>query len=204
MNRLLTVFAAFVLASSTCYAHPNHIGVTEIEWNPTSGRFEVAMKLRVTDLEDAISVINKKRWRIETADDKEQQLKKYLKQHFSITLQNHKACRLHWVGSELLLHDVWIYFEAESLSEKSPSQDSEPSTTFDNFLANANRKGVAGQALVVCNTALMEIQPEQNHVVAVVEEGRRTTFVLNQKQSSAKFADSTAVAIHQTAIHQTP
>ena len=107
MYRLLTAFAVLVLTMNTCQAQPNHIGVTEVEWNAKTGRFEVAMKLRATDLEDAISVITKKRWRLETAEDKERQIQSYLKQHFSITLNKHKACRLHWVGSELLLHDVW-------------------------------------------------------------------------------------------------
>lgn len=195
MNRLLTIFAAMIFASSTCHAHPNHIGVTEVEWNASTGRFEVAMKLRATDLEDAISVINKKPWRLENAADLEIQLQSYLKEHFSITFQNHKTCRLHWVGSELLLHDVWIYFEAESLRDKTDSTSSVKVNTFDELILTATRNDSTKQAVVIRNTTLMEIQPEQTHVVAVMKKGRRTTFVLNKKQSSAEFKGATAVAV---------
>lgn len=197
MNRLLTVFAALILATSTCQAHPNHIGVTEVEWNAKTGRFEVAMKLRATDLEDAISVINKERWRLENAKDQEQQLQRYLKEHFSITFQNHRTCRLHWVGSELLLHDVWIYFEAESLPGKSDAVDSSEVNTFDELLSTANHKDSERQSVVIRNTTLMEIQPEQTHIVAMMKKGRRTTFVLNKKQTSAEFTDTTAVAVNR-------
>lgn len=194
MNRLLNTFAVLLFATSTCQAHPNHIGITEVEWNATTGRFEVAMKLRATDLEDSISVINKKAWRLENAKDLEKQLQSYLKEHFSITFQDHKSCRLHWVGSELLLHDVWIYFEAESLPGKASTTVKTKVNTFDELLSTANDTDSNGQSVVIRNTTLMEIQPEQTHIVAMMKKGRRTTFVLNKKQPSAEFKGSTAVA----------
>lgn len=197
MNRWLTALAALILTIGTCQAHPNHIGVTEVEWNAKTGRFEVAMKLRATDLEDAISVITKERWRLENAKDLEQQLQNYLKEHFSITFQNHKTCRLHWVGSELLLHDVWIYFEAESLPGKSEEGARAEVNTFDELLATANHQADDRQPVVIRNTTLMEIQPEQTHVVAMLKKGRRTTFVLNKKQTTAEFAGSTVVAVNR-------
>ncbi|MEP3480419.1 MAG: DUF6702 family protein [Fuerstiella sp.] len=199
MYRLLTAFAALVLTMNTCQAHPNHIGVTEVEWNAKTGRFEVAMKLRATDLEDAISVINKKRWRLETAEDKEQQIQSYLKQHFSITFKDHKTCRLHWVGSELLLHDVWVYFEAESLPGSVAKTAASEVLTFDELLSSKSSNTSDQSSVVIRNTTLMEIQPEQTHIVAMMKQGRRTTCVLNKKQASAEFDGSTAVAIHRSA-----
>lgn len=197
MYRLLTAFAVLVLTMNTCQAHPNHIGVTEVEWNAKTGRFEVAMKLRATDLEDAISVITKKRWRLETAEDKERQIQSYLKQHFSITLNKHKACRLHWVGSELLLHDVWVYFEAESLPGLVEKTAEPEVLTFDELLSAKNPSSSDQPAVVIRNTTLMEIQPEQTHIIAMMKQGRRTTCVLNKKQASAEFKGSTAVAINR-------
>lgn len=202
MYRMFTILTALILAGSTCQAHPNHIGVTEVEWNPTSGRFEVAMKLRVTDLEDAISVINKQQWRLESAADRDQQLQAYLQKHFSITFKDHGKCRLHWVGTELLLHEVWIYFEAESLPggsrpDDSKSNSEEEVSSFDELLQSGSSGSDSASAVVIRNTALMEIQPEQTHAVAMLKKGRRSTFQLNRKHSVAEFKGLSAVAVRR-------
>lgn len=195
MYRLLTVFTVLILAANTSLAHPNHVGVTEIEWNSTTGRFEVAMKLRVTDLEDAISVINKKQWRLESATDRDQQLQAYLQKHFCVTIKDHEKCRLHWVGTELLLHEVWIYFEAESLPGKVEKSEKTEITSFDELLQSDVIQDGLPDSVIIRNTALMEIQPEQTHAVAMLKRGRRSTFMLNQKVSVAEFRGATATAV---------
>lgn len=194
MIRSITALALFVLSANVAFAHPNHIGITEIEWNHESKRFEVAMKLRIADLEDAVSLMNKKRWRLESADDQQVQLQKYLQKHVSVTFEGHDACRLHWVGTELLLHDVWIYFEAESLDSVNKAKRAKDVSTFDELLEPADSGGEARSPIVVRNTALMEIQEEQSHALALLKRGRRTTFVLNRRQSVAKFTGSSVVA----------
>ena len=78
-------------------------------------------------------------------------------------------------GLPLAIEEDWDY---ELLSAKNPSSSDQP-------------------AVVIRNTTLMEIQPEQTHIIAMMKQGRRTTCVLNKKQASAEFKGSTAVAINR-------
>lgn len=113
--RRLCAWVCIVLLPAFANAHPFHASTTEIEWNSASERFEVAMKLRIVDLEDAISVQQGRRFRLEHSPDLKPLLQQYLQQHFAITFAEHTVCHLTWIGHELELHDVWIYFEARSL-----------------------------------------------------------------------------------------
>jgi len=188
LTRFLVIAGGLLLSSSAANAHPFHASTTELEWNGKSQRFEVAMKLRIVDLEDAISAQQGLRFRIEHSPDVKQRLQEYLQKHFAITMEGRPATRLHWVGHELELHDVWIYFEAEAVEDVKVAvvADAREVTkkrrlTWDDLIArqgtrdsNAESEQLAG--LHIRNSMLTEIQPEQENLV-VLTHGRRVVSV---------------------------
>ena len=179
---------AFASAANAA-VHPSHSSMTEVEWNGKSNRFEVAMRLYIADLEDAISVRLNRRFHLETDKDAAKQVQQYLAEKFSLTSGINHNCRLHWVGMELELHDAWFYFEAESVPAKAISSDLVgDGKTVDSWdeLLNENAAGsqpsqqaTSGpfDAVHIKHSALTEVQPEQTNVVSVTV-GRRTSSAI--------------------------
>ena len=184
--------ACGAMSLDSAMAHPGHFSAAEIDWNSKTGRFEIALRMRLADLDDAISLRHKQRVSLERSPQAEDLLREYLADTFSITFSGDDACRLHWVGVEHELHDVWVYFEAESLGskEREPADEATESTTdsaarsanaWDHFLTGtALRSGTAKRAVTVKNRVLMEVQPEQTNVVRVQLNGRTESVVLSR------------------------
>ncbi|MEQ9407256.1 MAG: hypothetical protein RIK87_05995 [Fuerstiella sp.] len=200
--RLLAGGIAFLVTGPMLWAHPDHFAVTEIEWNPVSERFEVAMKLRLPDLEDALSLQQGARINIVSHPQSKTLIRTYLQQHVAVTFEGDDECVLHWVGMELDLHDVWIYFEAESKgrisnnrpanvnNEMSPSTRSDVSEWNDLFVARPPRPARSAERPVrrgtrpvrVRNTALMDIQPEQTNVVSLKVNSVSESAALSRRE----------------------
>ena len=170
-------------------AHPSHSSMTEVEWNGKSNRFEVAMRLYIADLEDAISVRLNRRFHLESDKDAVKQVQQYLAENFSLTSGTNHNCRLHWVGMELELHDAWFYFEAESVPAAAVSSgkvgDGKSVDNWDELL-DENAAGIQqsqqaanGQfeAVHIKHSALTEVQPEQTNYVSVTV-GRCTSSAI--------------------------
>ncbi|MEZ6132732.1 MAG: DUF6702 family protein [Planctomycetaceae bacterium] len=180
MVRLFAISMGILLSLSAVNAHPFHASTTEIEWNGESQRFEVAMKLRIVDLEDAVSRQQGSRFRIEHSSNVRPLLQQYLQKHFAITRGSDQETHLHWVGYELELHDVWIYFEAESVAydtnaSERPAENvkKKKPLTWDDLLARSAVSDVSTPRTVVRirNSVLTDIQPEQENLV-VLTHGR--------------------------------
>ena len=181
LKTLVFVNALLVIGSVSAFAvHPSHSSMTEIEWNADSERFEVAMKLSIADLQDAISVRLGRRFNLETDKDASSHVQAYLKERFAITRSEDHVCLLHWVGMELELHDAWFYFEAES--RPSDNQSSDPKEgdkpvvrSFDELLSsnvatNPNAKPKKQETISsvrIKNAALTDVQPEQTNIVSL-------------------------------------
>ena len=201
-RKLLLCGAMYVLTTAPLFAHPSHSSITEIEWNAASGRFEVAMRLCIADLEDALSAQANTRIRLTSALSCRPQLQRYLQEQFSITQENDNVCRLHWVGGEMELHHVWIYFEAESTSDdpavgssgptSRPGNQTQQVRTWKELLAKPGmtsstaspRNAPSRLPLTVCvrNSTLMAIQPEQTNIVVVTCGQHRSSAVLTTEQ----------------------
>ncbi|APZ92182.1 DUF6702 family protein [Fuerstiella marisgermanici] len=204
-SRFFVVAASLLFAGSNAWAHPFHSSTTEIEWNASSGKFEVAMRLRIADLEDALSAIEKRRVNVETDPDRERFVKAYLQKHFSIGHRKDEKCLLHWVGMELELHDAWVYFEAEVAGK--PSQPAnqqtadtpklvEPATatvkSWDELFRRRDLSSTAGDRdtkaappIHVRCSVLLDLQPEQENVVTVTVDSDTETALLNGKVRTA-------------------
>ena len=101
--------------------HPVHETVAEIQWNPTTRRMEVALRLDILDeqwLARQHSQANTKteavkNWRL-----------KYLEQKFRVTEPTRSghspSSSYHWIGREQKGPHVWWYFEIEPTKKNRP------------------------------------------------------------------------------------
>jgi hypothetical protein len=195
--------AIFLLATAAAEAHSSHTSVTEVEWNQESKRFEVAMKLQIADLQDAISARQGKRIRIDSGEATEAVLQ-YVTEHFSVTFVDDQKCRLHWVGQELELHDAWLYFEVEPTGDvrgsvavdrlvATPSEKPKKVSTWNElFVVPATRTGeftatsrIADCSISVRDTVLCDIQPDQTNLVTIRVAGATRSLVFEHEHDSA-------------------
>ena len=167
MSRPGLIILLLSLWAPMAAAHPLHSQVTELEWNPDSRRYEVAMRLDAAGLEDALSARTGRRVRLEVANFDTTVLQNYLSDSFDVTQGSAKqsgessGC-IHWAGLELELHSVWLYFEYEP----------------ENANANAKKRNrpdehqtaAAGQPQAVRrdrvrNVCLLDVRPQSVHSI---------------------------------------
>lgn len=195
MSTFFRTIVICVSLQTTVLAHRSHTSVAEVEWNSDSNAFEVAMRLHIADLEDAISVQQNSKFRIEGSDNAEASVRDYLRNRFRIKKGRVAFETIKWVGMELELHDAWVYFEVsandDSLSKRAPGSTSSgrvekwedlfsktpASTTAGQTLPSNRAQGVPDD-LEFSNLALFEVQPEQKNVVTFTENRRTRSVVL--------------------------
>lgn len=198
IRNLIVMAIAAALFTDSAVAHVSHTSVSEVEWNPTSQRFEVSMRLHIVDLEDSISVVTGKKFRLEGNKLAPELLTTYLSKRFAIRSEEQQTTKLHWVGMELELHDVWVYFELEV----QPGAKSDNATagkasttpgqveTWDQLFEDAKTQTAAKpirsaavqmkdvQRLHVESSVLFETQREQKNVVSVTIAAKTNSVVL--------------------------
>jgi len=191
-NRLprIVQIAGAVLVAGMCgaaepAAHPFHVSMAEVEYNPKSRAMEVALKLYAVDAEQALRRIRSKDGKFDFDDEQQRDtlLKKYLPTRFYVqrgatkkkrasgpidpvsgralapakTKQEPTMPSFRYVGSEIDGAWVWAYFEVP---------------------VDLSR----GQ-FELSNTVLNEIQLEQLNVVAFkTPRGRAQTIYFNRKK----------------------
>ncbi|MBL8813087.1 MAG: hypothetical protein JNM43_23165, partial [Planctomycetaceae bacterium] len=79
--------------------------------------FEVALQLPGFVIDEELSLIHRKRINVETAENAEKLVEDYVRSRFRVTTESLQDCRLHWVGMEVEVRDVWVYFEVEPISK---------------------------------------------------------------------------------------
>ncbi len=113
-------------------AHPFHISIGEMEWNTTSQKWEVAVRVQSTDLQTAVRRFTKTQINVD-GENIPDELVIYLNEHFylsnSTTAESKKQeanaskskvpessersnrSDLKWVGHEIERGWMWLYFE---------------------------------------------------------------------------------------------
>ena len=199
----LSVISMFLMAAPAAEAHSSHSSVTEAEWNKDSRRFEIAMKVRIADLQDAISAKQGKRLRLHTGSPADAILE-YLTENFYVTFSENQKCRLRWVGMELELHDVWLYFEAEPVADRrntapingqNAAQSGKPQRvmTWDELLVgdDASKSDfettdqVGGRTVRIRDTVLCDIQPDQTNLVTIRVAGVTQSLIFEHDHPAA-------------------
>lgn len=107
-------FGLFLLLVGNCFAsHPYHVSLTEIEWNPKSSNFEVAMCVWPADLEKAISDSTGTPVDFDKLSEAktDQLMKRYLTERFELIDQAGQAGALRWAGHQTGKKAIWMFFE---------------------------------------------------------------------------------------------
>lgn len=165
-------------------SHPFHTTFAEIEWNAETQRFEVAMQLPGLQIDEELSRIHKRRINSETTAEAETLLEDYITNRFEITDKSHSECRIHWVGMEVELRDVWAYFEVELI--KSPTTPSaEPPS--DDRVAPSNSEPKLQTAspfegLTISNRILTDVLAGQLNMASIIVEHQRASLNLTAEQ----------------------
>ena len=187
-SRLFTLGCLLVLF--TCQTaeatHPFHTTFAEIEWNSETQRFEVALQLPGLQIDEELSRIHKRRINTETTADAESLLRDYITNRFEITDKSHGRCRIHWVGMEVELRDVWAYFEVELLESATISG----AATVSNFGANQSNsepkrqtKSSSFEALTLTNRILTDVLAGQLNMASIIVGNQRASLNLTAEQS---------------------
>ena len=131
---LAVVFATAIMPSLCLASHPNHVSTAEVNWNPKSGNFEVALCVWPADLEKALALENSKPIDLDKVENLDEMMKSYIEKKFLIRQsksqptgkpQNKQqpskaASAIRWVGHERDLKSVWLYFEIEGNTQGAP------------------------------------------------------------------------------------
>ena len=109
---LLGLSCAFLCLSTSLLAmHPYHVSFAEVEWNPKTGNFEVALCVWPGDLEKAISAMKERSVDLDHEVDLEKSCRDYVANRFRIVGEGGKPAPIRWVGAQIGLKQAWLYFE---------------------------------------------------------------------------------------------
>ncbi|MEZ6124881.1 MAG: DUF6702 family protein [Planctomycetaceae bacterium] len=162
--------AAVVCLTSSVEAHPFHASIAEIEWNPRSARFEVALRINQAELEDAVSAVQGARFRIEDSAEVDPKLRTYIQHNFRVTFEPSDEAEFHWLGAEAELHEIWIYFEIIPKKANPSTENSPPTGRADRWEdlfpteKSSSRKSIVDDVLVK-NRLLFDVQPAQLNLI---------------------------------------
>lgn len=85
----------------------------EAELDAESGLLEVALHLSPNDLETCLSGMLGRAVRLDKEENLDNLIAQYVQAHLSITNSKDQSAPFTWVGKELELRDVWIFFELD-------------------------------------------------------------------------------------------
>lgn len=133
-------------------AHPAHETNAELVWNASSKSLEVALKLRGVDLEAALTTGDAKRVDLESTENVDGQIERYLSLRFKVQAPDGSYAPLQYAGKDVTPREVWLYFQFP-LNAESPIGYSVTNQVLLETLENqknrvAFRSGRVGYAMV--------------------------------------------------------
>lgn len=105
---------AAVLCSLLLTTHPGHATLAEMEFNATTGRIEVALRVNPAPLEPLLLDAEGKKVALEDVERADPLIRKWLAGRFVLSGADGKALATTWIGRELVDGDLWLYFEVPS------------------------------------------------------------------------------------------
>ena len=117
---LLAICMGGMAATNANAEHPFHVSLTEIELNPETNCFEIAIGMWPADIERTLSdqtdqVIDFDKIAEEQRD---RLLEGYINQRFKISDAKGQSGKINWVGHEFDPKAVWVFFEVPA--DKTP------------------------------------------------------------------------------------
>ena len=96
-----------------CHAHPFHISMADVEYNATTARLEVALRVFPLELERALLIRNARRVDLDSTPEIDRLIAEYLRTVFVVTLPSGDGAALAWLGKDVGIGEAWLYFEYE-------------------------------------------------------------------------------------------
>jgi len=85
----------------------------EMEVDAESGALEVALHFSPNDLETCLTQAEGRAIRLDRETQIDALIAAYVEAHFYLTAAEQKPITFTWVGKEIELRDVWVYFELD-------------------------------------------------------------------------------------------
>ncbi len=112
MSRLLLLaLLALGLVPSAWAAHPWHSTFAEVELNAKTGKLEVALRVAPIQLEEALRRFHRQHVVLEKTEGIDRLIAEYLVKTFQVKTAQGKPAAIEWVGKEIDIKAVWLYFE---------------------------------------------------------------------------------------------
>ena len=108
---VLLLLVAF-LAAQPASAHDYHASITDVKYNPRTQNLEVAVKVFMDDLENALSRHAKTKVTYSSSSEQvKNYIAEYLRSTLSFELEKGKPLKFKLLGSEEDVDVVWMYME---------------------------------------------------------------------------------------------
>lgn len=113
--RLLGMTAALIVTvfCGSAVAHPYHVTLAEAELEKSTGKLEVALKVKPEDLERALSAMSKRKISLEKEKKVDALILQYLQSRLKFFISKNKAAAMSFIGKEGKLKALWLYFEVD-------------------------------------------------------------------------------------------
>ncbi|WP_299985125.1 DUF6702 family protein [uncultured Pontibacter sp.] len=111
MFRIILLALMLSFTSLAAHAHDYHASITDARYNPRTQSLEVAVKVFMDDLENALSLRNKSTVRYSQAPQVQQMVQDYMGATLSFELEKGKPLKHTFVGAEQEADVVWVYLE---------------------------------------------------------------------------------------------
>ncbi|SIQ51205.1 DUF6702 family protein [Pontibacter lucknowensis] len=111
MFRIILVVLMLSFTSLTAHAHDYHASITDARYNPRTQSLEVAVKVFMDDLENALSQKSKSKVTYSQAPQVQQLVQEYIGSALTFELEKGKPLRHTFVGAEQEADVVWVYLE---------------------------------------------------------------------------------------------
>ena len=105
----------YLAAALTAHAHPIHTSIAEADYNRTTQKLEVALRVFVDDFDTSLSVHARRRVSVEKTPPAEFNplSRAYLAETFTVRTREGTLAAHQWVGRQLNEgeNELWFYFE---------------------------------------------------------------------------------------------
>lgn len=154
LRDFLLILSLYVSCILTVSAHPFHTTLTEIEYNPDTSQLEIAIKFKITDLEESLGSRSDENQPLDNSEEAMHELLTYINNQLRLTASD-KPVILEWQGKDAAINTVWVFLSAP----------------------------VEGCKVSVNNRLLVDNYPQQLNNLVQIKSGSRKSYQLHRNQT---------------------
>lgn len=110
-SRIFLLIVFWVVSISGAQAHPYHVSIAELRYNPKNQMLEIALKVFTDDLEKTLSETAKKPVTLSQNTEVKNQLAAYLMKAFQVENAQKQVLPQRFIGFETEADAQWLYLE---------------------------------------------------------------------------------------------